>query len=236
MLSVPSYVEDGFYLARAILSETGTKAVLDAFARTVRDIVGSELAPDSPRLATMFRENPARQTAAYDAFRGNPTLHQLGMDPAITETAKAILGSREIDLLEKSPFRIDVPMEIKELAVWHQDHFYVGGDPRTVTVWVPFQDTDYLKGCIGVMPSSHKLGPLPHENQVLGKRHFPDGIFDREVRLVEMNEGDVLFFDGCLLHSGSVNLSDSIRYSTQLRFVRRDRPSDAAMGKRIQVA
>ena len=236
MLSIPDYTNNGFYLACAILAKTETTAVLNAFAKTVQDVIGHELRPDSPDLAELFRRDTGKQTAVYNGFRGNSTLHQLAMNSAITEVAKAILGHDEIDLLQKSPFRIDIPMETKELAVWHQDYFYVGGDPRTITVWVPFQNTDYFKGCLGVMPRSHKLGPLPHENQVLGKRHFPDGIFDREVRLVEMKEGDVLFFDGCLLHSGSVNLSDSIRYSTQLRYVRRDRPSDAGMGPRIQIA
>jgi ectoine hydroxylase-related dioxygenase (phytanoyl-CoA dioxygenase family) len=123
-----------------------------------------------------------------------------------------------------------LPLWTKELALWHQDHFYVRGNTEIVTAWIPFQDTDYFNGCLSIMPGSHKLGVVPHDVRV-GKKSVPSTIYDREIRLVEMRKGDVLLFNALLLHSGSLNVSSSIRYSLQPRYSPAGRPVDPGMGE-----
>ena len=59
----------------------------------------------------------------------------------------------------KIPLRFDLPGVSRELAIWHQDYWYVKGNVDVVTAWVPMQDTPYELGCVMVMPGSHKLGP-----------------------------------------------------------------------------
>jgi ectoine hydroxylase-related dioxygenase (phytanoyl-CoA dioxygenase family) len=86
-----------------------------------------------------------------------------------------LLGKDQIDLLEKIPFRIDCPMVMRELAVWHQDIHYVKGSPETVTAWIPLFDASFKEGCLLIMPESHKLGPVAHDVPVLGKKFFPSG-------------------------------------------------------------
>jgi ectoine hydroxylase-related dioxygenase (phytanoyl-CoA dioxygenase family) len=112
----------------------------------------------------------------------------------------------------------------------------VRGSVDTVTAWVPMQDTNYLQGCLAVMPRSHTLGLLEHDMKVLGKRHYPSHVFDREVRYVEMNKGDVLLFHSCLLHSSSLNLSNAIRFSVQARYARVGERVDEGMGGIIPLA
>ena len=76
---------------------------------------------------------------------------------------------------------------------------------------------------------------LPHEINILEKKYYPSGIFESEVRYIEMERGDVLFFHSCLLHSSGNNISDIIRFSLQARYLCADSESDASMGKRIEV-
>jgi ectoine hydroxylase-related dioxygenase (phytanoyl-CoA dioxygenase family) len=145
-----------------------------------------------------------------------------------------LLGA-PIGLLQKIVLRIDLPLVTRELAVWHQDHFYVKGNRRIVTAWIPLQDTSYREGCLMVMPGSHELGYLPHTNEALGKRHYPTGIFERPVRYVEMRRGDALMFHALMLHSSSVNLSEHARLSIQARYTLLGEPTDPGMGGVIPV-
>ena len=48
-------------------------------------------------------------------------------------------------------------------------------------------------------------------------KKLPKGIYDREIRYIEMDV-ECLFFSSYLLHSSNLNFSDQIRYSIQLRY------------------
>ena len=68
------------------------------------------------------------------------------------------------------------------------------------------------------LPGSHTLGALEHDNVAIQKRRFPSGIFERDVRYIEMGKGDILLFHSLLLHSSGLNISDSCRFSVQARY------------------
>jgi ectoine hydroxylase-related dioxygenase (phytanoyl-CoA dioxygenase family) len=170
----------------------------------------------------------------YDRVRDFDWLQTFSLAPEITSPVKAILGN-EIGLMSKIPLRLDVPEIVREIAVWHQDYWYVKGNTEIVTAWIPLQDTSYAEGCLMVMPGSHKLGPLDHDTTILAKRHYPSGIFDREVRYVEMKRGDLLLFNALLLHSSGINISNRTRLSVQARFSRLDAPTDESMGRVISI-
>jgi ectoine hydroxylase-related dioxygenase (phytanoyl-CoA dioxygenase family) len=79
------------------------------------------------------------------------------------------------------------------------------------------------------MPASHLEGPLIHDLEI-GKRHVPRAALGREIRLVEMSVGDLLIFHSHLVHSSNLNVSESVRYSVQARFVPTGGAVDAGMG------
>ncbi len=149
----------------------------------------------------------------------------LPLSPPVFSTPHFLSG-----LMGKMPFRIDLPNVVRELAVWHQDYFYVKGNTDIVTAWIPVQDTTFRESCLLVMPGSQKLGPIPHDGEVLGKRHYPRAIFDREVRYVETARGDLSLFNELLLHSSGVNVSSRGRFSVQARYSRLDAPMNSSMG------
>jgi ectoine hydroxylase-related dioxygenase (phytanoyl-CoA dioxygenase family) len=191
---------------------------------------GTDLSdPHSPSFARHLNQCRNIQSQIYDEIRLPSWLEDLSLDGNLVGEVSALLD-RSTVLLKKIVFRIDAPLETSQLAVWHQDYYYVRGNVDIVTAWIPMQDTSYAHGCLQVMPGSHQLGPLPHDVQILDKRHMPSGIFDRVARFVEMKKGDALLFHSCLLHSSGVNFSEVTRYSVQARYSPAGQPTDPAMG------
>jgi len=193
-------------------------------------------AMNDPALVSRINGDHDLEMYLYEETRNHPELVELSRSKKLTSVAAALFGDEEVVLLEKVPFRIDCPMVIRELAVWHQDHFYVKGDVNTITAWIPLQETTFKEGCLMVMPGSHVDGPIPHDVHVLKKKYYPSDIFARDVRYMEMKRGDVLFFHSCLLHSSGNNISNTIRFSIQARFLPASCESDAGMGKRIKIS
>lgn len=231
------YREEGFVLLHGV-------APLDALAQLEARVTGyaAELRGggenatlSSVAFAQALLAERGLERHLYDGIRTFPWLQEVGCLPQITEPVSELFGE-PVGLMEKIPMRLDLPHIVRELAVWHQDYHYVGGNEEIITAWIPLADTPYVRGCLMVMPGSHKLGILEHDNEVLGKRHFPSGIFDREVRYVEMQRGDLLLFHALLLHSSGINLSEAARLSVQARYTALSRPTDPSMGKVIPIS
>lgn len=129
---------------------------------------------------------------------------------------KTILGENA-KIYNKIPLRIDVPLETKELAVWHQDDFYVQGAPNEVTAWIPLQDTPMHLGALSVIKKSHLNGKIDHDIR-WAKKYMPIGVYDLPINIIEMKKGDVLLFNSFTLHTSNINFSNLIRYSVQIRF------------------
>lgn len=184
--------------------------------------------------AAFLAGNRNVEQALYDGVRKRPALAVLSKRSQLVSSVEAVTDC-EVGILEKIVFRIDLPMVLREIAVWHQDFFYVKGNTETVTAWIPLQDTPYELGCLMVMPGSDKLGLVEHDYKALGKRDFASGIFGREVRYVEMKRGDILLFNALLFHSSGVNISNQTRFSVQARFSPITLPTDAGMGQLIHL-
>lgn len=222
------YKQDGFVVLRGAVAQEEIDLLLANFLDITRSVTGKSF-PDSHRgeIVDFFLNNLDLESQCYTEIRQHDYLERFSRQTGIVGPVQSILGPR-LDLLRKIVFRIDLPRFVQEYAHWHQDYFYVRGDIDTVTAWIPLQDTDYLRGCISVMPGSHRLGPLSHENKI-GKRDMPAGIFDRVVRYVEVEKGDLVLFHSLMLHSSNLNFSDSIRYSVQARFTPTGRLIDPGM-------
>lgn len=96
---------------------------------------------------------------------------------------------------------------------WHQD----GGDvweldrDPLVTIWVALDPATREKGCLEVVPGSHRLGLLSKCGSTLSaehaRRHCPEGA---AVHL-EIEAGEALLLHNWLLHRSGVNQTDSPR-------------------------
>lgn len=229
------FARDGFVLLRDAVPAAHLDTLERGFLGLVADWGGTTFSSaQSPNLARHLLDHRDLEKRLYDGIRQYPWLAEFAASGPITEAVRDLIGE-DIGLLGKIPFRIDLPGLVREMAVWHQDYFYVEGNPDTVTAWVPLQDTPYERGCLMVMPGSHTWGSLAHDKTILGKRHYPSGIFEHPCRYVEMKRGDLLLFHAFLLHSSGVNLSDTLRLSLQPRYSPLAAPTAAAMGPLIAV-
>ena len=227
-----SYEEHGYALVRGAIAGETIDALMANYLALVNQLSGRHFEdPHSAELVAFFNDHPDVESQVYTAIRDTPWLVDFARQPAIVQRVKQVLGDA-CGLFSKAPFRIDMPMWTKELALWHQDYFYVRGNSDIVTAWIPFQPTTYFNGCLSVMPGSHKSGVVPHD-VAIGKKRVPSGIFGNEIRMVEMNKGDLLLFNALLLHSGNLNLSSGIRYSLQPRYTSLNGEVDPNMGSVI---
>lgn len=225
--TIAEYRERGAVVVSRVVESSMIDKLLDGFLAFVHETTGRRF--DDPyrgAIISFFRDNPDAESAVYDGVRRTTLLAEATMTLVELGGAFAGPGARP---LAKIPFRIDLPYETRELAHWHQDRFYVKGDPRTVTVWAPLQNTGFEQGCVAVMPGTHELGLLDHD-VIIEKRHVPSSVLDREIRLAPVAAGDALVFHADLVHSSTLNVSDSIRYSIQPRFVPAGGEHDPDMG------
>lgn len=230
------FERDGFAAFPGVISERALAKLERAVCDLASAISGTRFdsihGTDFARIVGADREI---ESSLYRQVRDYPWLVDFSREPELTKAAREIAGC-DIGLFTHIPLRIDLPQVTREFAVWHQDHFYVKGNTEIITAWVPLQDTSFIKGCLQVMPGSHKMGPIEHDKTALGKKAYPSTIFDREIRYVEMKRGDALLFHSCLLHSSNMNLSDETRFSVNARFTPLHLPTNPAMGDVIEVS
>ena len=209
------YRNNGAVLIRNCLKDSDFKNV-DSILQREWGNFGSVDEPFSTDCAQFGMDNPQAVTELYGKVANLNEYVELAKTSSIRDIVLGLLG-KEAKIYGKIPLRIDVPVETKELAVWHQDDFYVKGAPNEITAWIPLQDTPMHTGALSVIKKSHLRGKLPHDT-VWGKKSMPTGVYDTPINIIEMNRGDVLFFSSYLLHTSNINFSNKIRYSIQIRF------------------
>lgn len=116
--------------------------------------------------------------------------------------------------------RIDPPNDDRRTYGWHQEVFYTIPEARYLQTWCPIlRNTTIDNGTIEIKPQSHKEGIAKQTwNEVKGRATqiiIDDDILDKYKTIqLEMEVGDLLFFDGRLAHrSGTNSTADEIRFS-----------------------
>ncbi len=102
---------------------------------------------------------------------------------------------------------------------WHQDERFIPTRDRSLMgAWIALDDATIENGCLWVIPGSHRDGVLfqsrPHANP---EEYDPTdesfGFDDSSAIPVEVGPGDVVFFNGYLLHRSTRNRSTNNRRS-----------------------
>lgn len=125
------------------------------------------------------------------------------------------VGECLTELLGVPPFAVQTMLYFKPAGArgqaLHQDQFYLRVQPGTcMAAWLALDPCDEENGCMRVVPGSQDWPVLCTEHADT-KTSFtdvtvpvPEGM---EVRPVIMNAGDVLFFNGSLIHGSYPNTS-----------------------------
>ena len=129
------------------------------------------------------------------------------LDSRIAERLTALLGVE--------PFAVQTMLYFKPAGArgqaLHQDNFYLRVQPGTcMAAWLALDDCDEENGCMQVVPGTHVL-PLLCPTRADTSVSFTDVTVPLPENLspvpVYMKAGDVLFFNGSLVHGSYPNTS-----------------------------
>jgi len=106
----------------------------------------------------------------------------------------------------------------------HQDHPFFPHERHTMLAAIlHFDDAPLEKGCVRIVPGSHKMGPLEHLAE--GSYHLPLDQYPIESSLpMEAEAGDVLIFSYLTIHGSGVNTSQEARTTLLVQMRAADDP------------
>jgi phytanoyl-CoA hydroxylase len=204
-----SFEEQGYAVARGLFDPEETTVLSDHFTRLREagaypgDIVGVDSTSDDPlkkypRMIHMHR---------WDAV----ALDWL-LEPRLAHWLTSLLGGTE-------PFAVQTMLYFKPPGARgqavHQDQYYLRADPGTcIAAWMALDSCDEENGCLEVAPGSHEW-PVLCTISTDTSQSFTDITVplpdDAELVPVLMEPGDVLFFNGSLVHGSKPNRSSRFR-------------------------
>lgn len=143
----------------------------------------------------------------------------------------------------KHRMRIDPPQDNRRTYGWHQEIFYNMPKVPFIQMWCPLiRDATDENGTISICPESHKEGIANSKwiekagiaTQVL----INDAIVNKySEKKIEMQTGDIMFFDPHLFHRSGNNISSEVRFSlvgmwndTRNNFFRAPKPNFTKRG------
>lgn len=133
---------------------------------------------------------------------------RLIVDPRLTDRVADLIGPNV--QLHHTKLFIKPPEKGAPFPM-HQDYPYFPHEKDTMmAAIIHFDDAPLEKGCVRVVPGSHRLGPLEHLRE--GGHHLPVERFPvAEATPVPARAGDVLFFTYLTIHGSGVNTGQEAR-------------------------
>jgi ectoine hydroxylase-related dioxygenase (phytanoyl-CoA dioxygenase family) len=134
---------------------------------------------------------------------------RLIVDPRITDIAAQIIGGPNVQLHHTKMFI--KPPERGSPFPMHQDYPFFPHDRHSMIAAIcHFDDAPVEKGCVRVVPGSHRLGPVEHQAE--GAWHLPFDQYPVESAVpCPAEAGDVLFFSYLTIHGSGINVSSEAR-------------------------
>lgn len=202
------FVERGYVVARALFSKEEAQAFIRHYMG-MRDRGGDGWAEGGVRSDSA--DPLERYPRLLQPHRNDPTSMGFMIDPRIEEWLTGLLGL--------SPFGVQTMVYFKPPGArgqaLHQDQRYLRVDPGTcIAAWMALDDCDLENGCMSVVPGSQNLPMLCPKKADMSKSFsgetvpVPAGLNPEPV---VMNAGDVLFFNGSVIHGSPPNTSDRFR-------------------------
>jgi ectoine hydroxylase-related dioxygenase (phytanoyl-CoA dioxygenase family) len=153
-----------------------------------------------------------------------PWAYKLATHEALLDTVENFLGP---DLVIDGTLVFYKPPRDGSYASWHQDSVYSGWHlTPSISAWIALTASDRRNGCMRVVPGTHKLGLLHHENV----RNDPNLLNRRGERIrMDVNESDAVdvvlqpgemsLHHTNIVHGSNPNTSDRPRIGFIVRFV-----------------
>ncbi|BCM90046.1 hypothetical protein IAD21_01897 [Abditibacteriota bacterium] len=206
-----SWEDNGFLLVSGLFSGEEVAQIRDHFmaiqreAQTPNSPLRKKYAPLSPEQSggDVLKEFPrVMHPHNWDELSRRQMLNE-----RVQNVLRDLFGEEPIAAQSMFYFK---PMGARGQAL-HQDNFYLNVRPGTcIAAWLAIDDADEENGGMNVVPGSHKLGV-----QCPGMADMTQSFTTEEVAVPEgheavparMKAGDVLFFNGSMIHGSTPNVS-----------------------------
>jgi phytanoyl-CoA hydroxylase len=198
--------DNGYFLARGLFRPDEVKFYLDHYMRLREtgtypgDMSGVDIGSQDP-----LKKYPRM----IHMHRWDETSLAWLIDPRINTHLTALAGREPIAVQTMIYFK---PPMARGQAL-HQDQYYLRVQPGTcVAAWLALDDCDEENGCLQVVPGSHTW-PLLCTTKADVTQSFTDVTVPvpagTEAKAMIMKAGDVLFFNGQLVHGSLPNRSQT---------------------------
>ena len=209
------YDRNGFMIVRGGYSEADIQEVLAEAVRICRGSYGEffGLVPAQP--GETDDDVLIRHLCIHYPHKVSQVIHRHLSHPAVVDALLAAIGSPNVKCLQSMLF---IKASGKPGQAWHQDEYYIPTRDRSGTAsWIALDDATTENGCLWVIPGSHKPGIIwpqeEHDDErfdCAGEAVFP--YTDDDAIPVELKRGDVLIFNGYLLHRSLPNSAPAGSY------------------------
>ena len=216
------YHDNGYILVKGLLTKeeaAAFRAECHALAERLSAHENIESTWESAKEVTGTKD--IKLLHCHDVQFQAAAFSRLLTDERITGIAADIIGSPNVQLHHNKMF-IKPPEKGSPFPL-HQDYpFFPHQNHSMIAAILHFDDAPEEKGCVRVVPGSHKRGPLEHQPE--GSWHLPIDEYPIESAIsCQAEAGDVLFFSYLTIHGSGINTSNEAR--TTLLIQMRD-PSD----------
>ncbi|MGW2382321.1 phytanoyl-CoA dioxygenase family protein [Streptomyces sp. NPDC001658] len=197
---VQRFQEDGFMVARGLFGADEIDALCARF--TALHAAGPVPGHFSPRVS----EDPLhRHPRVMQPHEIDDLARRFLLDRRLREILEGLLG--EEVLAAQSMFYFKPPGARGQAL--HQDNFYLRVEPGTcVAAWIACDVIDRDNGGLEVVPGTHRMDlfcPEEADAEVSFAREYVPPPAGLAAVPVDMSPGDVLFFNGSLVHGSQPN-------------------------------
>ena len=206
---VQSFVDDGYLVVKALVGPEDVKAARDDAALFAQGHYRAENLPADGRMLAVHFPHWVSSVALG-------LVHHPGMVDVVSKVAGAHLAHWHGRVKCMQSMLFLKPPGLQGQA-WHQDERFIPTRDRSLMgAWIALDDATTENGCLWVIPGSHRDGVLyPFRDHGRPDEFDPtDEAFDFDPTgaiPVEVKTGDVVFFNGYLLHRSLKNRTNGTR-------------------------
>lgn len=235
---IEQFHAEGFLLLENALSTNDLNPIIQEYSDYI-DRRAAELLSEG-RISQRFAEESFERRLACicqedpELYRELDIMHMRGRasfqflrNPTLLDIVESLVGP-EITCSPIQHIRPKLPNGLAprgsdpHVVPWHQDAgvAWEEADPYFIlTLWLPFTEVTAENGCLQIMPGGHQKGLLQHHT----KRGTGTKIRGVELPRVHpitlpMSPGSLLLMHNHLPHRSTKNLTDSVRWSADLRY------------------
>jgi ectoine hydroxylase-related dioxygenase (phytanoyl-CoA dioxygenase family) len=205
------YNENGYLLVKGLLRRDEAAALREE-AHALIERLAARRSVDATWGSARKAVEQAKDTKllhCHDVQFYAAPFSRLIMEERLTGVAAGIIGSPNVQLHHNKLFI--KPPEKGSPFPMHQDYpFFPHQHHSMIAAIIHFDDAPVEKGCVRVVPGSHKLGPIEH--QEAGGWHLPFDQYPLDAAVpCPADAGDALFFSYLTIHGSGVNVSSEAR-------------------------